>query len=548
MKKIIPFFLLLFFLQSPSHGQDRRYVKGKKVYHDLDEALQHKDDVYNLHLFRPVKDAAKLELIGQMKHIQFLGLDGMALSSLPEAIWSLPDVRTLSLVNNKFHAIPEGAGRFNNLEYLVMYGNHITEVPGWIGGLGQLGTLILNNNEIDSVSPGIKRLSKLKSLSLGSNRLNHLPPGIGALRALEELGLEDNGLHRLPEGITKLAALEILHVNNNKLQSLPENLGDTKLKVLQAGNNALTRLPASVSRMNSLETLGLENNPLQNTIENFVFPPQLEYLKITGKTIRQVPPSLRNCKKLEHLEITGASITTAPRWLNELPRLYWLVLDDNRLREFPLLPGLQRLEVLRLRENLLDTFPGNLLLLPALKVFDIAGNPVRHIPAQLKKAAQLESFNIYNTGVPYEEYRSYRRQVKKSTHIVYNRPVYFEDEEKPCYIASIDTSEVFTHMETYPVFMKGWAARQQFMEKHLRRQDVNGLRDSVVLRFIVRRGGGISNIRVLHAAQAKTTDEAVRLLRLSCPYWRPANISGRQADCWQRLVLVFPGAGINVYD
>ncbi len=50
MKKNNLILLLLFFLQE-TKAQDWRYVKGKKLYTDLYEALKNKTDVFNLQVF-----------------------------------------------------------------------------------------------------------------------------------------------------------------------------------------------------------------------------------------------------------------------------------------------------------------------------------------------------------------------------------------------------------------------------------------------------------------------------------------------------------------
>lgn len=543
---LLPF---LFLLSHIALGQDWRYVKGKKVYHSLDEALANKDDVYNLLLFQRV-DPKKLHLIGEMKHIQYLGLPEAGLDSLPASIFSLPDIRTLDLSGNKFIKIPEGIRRLKKLEYLVMYDNEIKEIPAWIEELTNLEALILPRNKIDSISPEIGRLHKLSDLSLGQNMIRHLPAAIGELHSLRELELYQNKLSWLPQEIAGLKKLEILHVNNNRLSCLPEELGRcSNLKLIQAGSNLITHLPASLSRLNNLETLGLENNLFDILIENFIFPPQLKSLKLAGKAVQQMPASLRNCKNLQQLEITETAITSLPLWLNELKEINWLVLDDNRLATIPDLQGLRKLQVFRVRGNLLDTLPGNILLLPELETADITKNPIRHFPVQIRNAPKLTFFNIQSTGITNAEYKTYRKLVRKSMIIPHDKIVFFEEEDRPCYVDLLpDTNNVFTSIEVYPYFMKGAATWQNFVRNNYRKDSTAGMQDSVVLRYIIREGGGIAGLRILNYKFEQTKNEAVRLMKLSCPYWVPASISGRRVNLWRRQVFIFDERGIRVMD
>ena len=71
-------------------------------------------------------------------------------------------------------------------------------------------------------------------------------------------------------------------------------------------------------------------------------------------------------------------------------------------------------------------------------------------------------------------------------------------------------------------------------------RDKSILRDSVVVQFIVRRGGGISNLQAITGVYELTKEEARRLLLLSCPYWVPAvQSSGVSVTAWHRQTFIF---------
>ena len=119
----------------------------------------------------------------------------------------------------------------------------------------------------------------------------------------------------------------------------------------------------------------------------------------------------------------------------------------------------------------------------------------------------------------------------------------------PCYteMSQLTTQEVFTKVPDYPHFMhgeKGWInfVARNFSQDSLYRllRDKSILRDSVVVQFIVRREGGISNLQAITGVYESTKVEALRLLKLSCPYWVPANqSSGVRVSAWFRQIFIF---------
>ena len=66
---------------------DWRYVPGKKVYHDLNEALNAKEKAYNLELFNTALDINSLKKIGKLDSLQFLDMSTCYLKNLPDEIF-----------------------------------------------------------------------------------------------------------------------------------------------------------------------------------------------------------------------------------------------------------------------------------------------------------------------------------------------------------------------------------------------------------------------------------------------------------------------------
>ena len=551
--KILITSILFFWCMFSLHAQDWRHVKNKKVYTDLEEAIRNSDDVYNLEIYDlPIKE--RLSLIGKMRNLQFLAINSEGLDSLPAEIFVLQNLRTLSLTDNEFTEIPSGIAKLSRLEYLVMYDNKIKRVPSWIGQLKYLETLILPRNEIDNISPEIKHLTKLKDLSIGANKLKHLPNEIIHLTSLEELSIGENEISYLPEGISNLKKLVYLDLGSNKFERLPARIGElVKIRNLNISRNLIKELPATLSNLHLLQEFYLYENPLSSSISQFVFPISIEILEFSGKDITSLPPSLQYCEKLSHLEIAESSIGEIPEWIGNMKNLEWLFIEKGKIKTIPnSIAELKKLKVLRFSENNIDSMPPSFYSLTNLEGFSISNNPVRHISDDLIKLKKLKWLSIYDTKITYDEYKKLRKILRSEITIAHDKPFYYEDETKPCYTdmkltGNDDEDKIFKRMEVEPYFFGGYREWVRFLNiekdsffiinSFSSRKNVS--EDSVILKFIVRREGGIGNIEAIHFSNEKLKEEAMRLLEKSCVYWIPALNGGRNLNAWHVQKFTF---------
>jgi leucine-rich repeat protein SHOC2 len=114
--------------------------------------------------------------------------------------------------------LPESIGKLHNLKVLALSKNKLISLPESIGNLVRLCSLCLSDNQLTSLPESIGRLTELKNLNLDNNRLNSLPTNIAKLR-LWSLNLENNQLEILPN-FTDIGALDELNINNNPLTDL----------------------------------------------------------------------------------------------------------------------------------------------------------------------------------------------------------------------------------------------------------------------------------------------------------------------------------------
>jgi Leucine-rich repeat (LRR) protein len=537
----------------PISAQDWRYMKGKKLFTSLEEANKTPVEVYNLHLNG--RDLYKKDFSGisKMINLRFLALESAGLKDLPKGFFDpLIRLKTISLVDNKFTSIPEGISKLKQLEYLVMYDNEIDSIPDWIGELSALETLILNRNKLVYISPAIGLCKKMKDLSLGQNLLEQIPGEIGKLELLEDLELENNQLPVLPESICGLKKLVAIQLGGNKLLRLPENIGQLeRLENLQLSENNLQNLPLSVGRLRRLDNLNLSKNFSFQWDDKLELPPSLRQLSLEGIQLKNVPACIRRCTRLENIDLTTTSLQEIPVWIGALKNLGWLIFDDNNISHIPSdIYKLRKLEVLRLESNQVDTIPGEVFLFPELRVFAINHNPVRHIPAEILQAKKLKSFDMLDTQIPYPEYRKFRKLLPSRVEIAHNSPYYFEEDNIPCY-RDINTKNtdaaIFTKSEMEPYYWGGNTDWQKFVLDNMDTSVINqylnspGVKadDSVVLKFIVHREGGIGNLSIINAPNSTIRKEVKRIMEISCPYWAPANMGGRSVNAWYSLVIIF---------
>ncbi len=141
-------------------------------------------------IFGVIGNALKIATTGYAE----LNLSGKNLSSLPEQIWALTELRVLNLASN-----------------------HLMTLPPEIQSLKDLETLNLKGNKLTTLPPEISHLSSLRELDLSDNALTELPPEIGQFPNLQHLNLSDNPLTVLPAEMAQLTALQTLDVRNTQL-------------------------------------------------------------------------------------------------------------------------------------------------------------------------------------------------------------------------------------------------------------------------------------------------------------------------------------------
>lgn len=153
------------------------------VYTSLEAALPEAGRVYRLKLTRlPSRD------------------------SLPDELFTLTELRELTVRGCRLCTVNRDIGRLTNLRYLNLDRNRLVRLPEAIGRLDSLHTLIVSRNHIEVLPEAVGRLKRLRVIDAWDNPMYVLPESIAALSGtLITLDLRQVALRR-----SELEAMEAL--------------------------------------------------------------------------------------------------------------------------------------------------------------------------------------------------------------------------------------------------------------------------------------------------------------------------------------------------
>ncbi|CAJ0608896.1 unnamed protein product [Cylicocyclus nassatus] len=197
------------------------------------------------------------------------------------------NVVSLDLSNNALTSLPEDIGAMGNLRNLVARNNLLVDLPKSLCCLENMEALYLSGNRFETVPSVVFNLFRLRVLHLGGNRIENVPYAIGTMKHLEILYLGGNFLREVPATIGRLQRLSSLSLCDNQLETIPSTFGELRnLESLSLHNNVLRTLPTEIVKLRNLQQLSLRNNPL---VHQFVHNMQLEPPKLkelAGRVVR----------------------------------------------------------------------------------------------------------------------------------------------------------------------------------------------------------------------------------------------------------------------
>lgn len=163
------------------------------------------------------------------------------------------------------------------------------------------------------------------------------------------------GVVDIPEEILLFRdMIHILDLTGSPIREIPEWVVWLRsLSALFVWKTALTRLPPVLSQCMRLRILSCKDGNIAWIDEDFIFPPNLEWLILTnnpkithlpesigrlshlkklalaGTGLSELPESLKNCKNLEFLRISACQFSSIPHWINTFSKLAWYADGGN---------------------------------------------------------------------------------------------------------------------------------------------------------------------------------------------------------------------------
>ena len=157
-------------------------------------------------------------------------------ADLQEALNHPENVYALDLSKQKLNDFPRGIFKLTNLNILILKKNKIAVVPDSIFMLKNLQELNLAKNKLTEINDSIYRLKHLKRLDLSENKIEVLSYKISYLNQLENLIIWGLPITKIPEEIYDLSELVFLDVRQIYFTPkdriyIEENLPNAKVKI-----------------------------------------------------------------------------------------------------------------------------------------------------------------------------------------------------------------------------------------------------------------------------------------------------------------------------
>jgi internalin A len=167
-----------------------------------------------------------------LTHLVKLDLSRNAITSIPESISKLVNLKELWLNDNRLTHLPPALGEMRQLELLDIARNALTGLPDCLSNLTNLITLQMGGNPFAAFPACLGDMQSLQTLIANNIRLATFPASVASLGHLKVLNLADNDITEIPNEFTKLTTLRQFFISGNKLARPP-------LEIVSRGPSAI---------------------------------------------------------------------------------------------------------------------------------------------------------------------------------------------------------------------------------------------------------------------------------------------------------------------
>ncbi|GHU18056.1 hypothetical protein FACS1894163_09670 [Spirochaetia bacterium] len=364
------------------------------------------------------------DTLANLTKLQTLYL-GYNIPKIPSWIFTLKNLKMLTICNDEIDAIPPLIENFTRLEGLQIHGEKITNLPESLDHLTSLRKIILDCPALTKLPESFANLKNLESITLTNYNIPVIPDYFCGFTELVELTISMCSTFQgpftptlsLPQNIGRLKNLRSLLVKYSGLKRIPPSIGDTALEHLLIYGGNFTTMPESIGNISTLKTLEIfcPLKKVPDTLGNltslkklslggeFKCLPEslgnlssLEELDIDAEdTFIKLPDSIGNCKNLKKLSIGSDKLTELPDSICGLKALETLFLATFNLQHLPLKIGkLSKLKNLAIESEALAEIPASMAKLEKLEILTIVGSKVKVVQPLVEKLSHIKSLDL----------------------------------------------------------------------------------------------------------------------------------------------------------
>ena len=103
--------------------------------------------------------------------VETINLSALQITSLPESIGNLSNLKEIYMSSNELTILPESIGELSNIVALELFENQLTSIPQGIGNFSNLVYLNFEDNQLISIPESFCNLPSDCEIYLGSNYL-----------------------------------------------------------------------------------------------------------------------------------------------------------------------------------------------------------------------------------------------------------------------------------------------------------------------------------------------------------------------------------------
>lgn len=155
-----------------------------------------------------------------------------AMQMVLKSLGRFHSLRSISLRGLGIENIPEEISTLRHLRYLGFDGLQLRRLPDWIGELDLEGFSAVYN-ELTTLPESFRALTNLKHLHISWNPLNTIPHSVFELSSLAQLSIRECNITTIPQDILKLAELDRLNCEGNPIEAPPREIANNGLEAIR---------------------------------------------------------------------------------------------------------------------------------------------------------------------------------------------------------------------------------------------------------------------------------------------------------------------------